>query len=125
MKKRIIGFAVFFGIIYSSPSFAQSAAQAEENAKAQRMTRIYIKSADYPLPDSVYAILKEYAFKRGLSEKLVLKHDLLLKMIYNTSLTKEERILSCDMLLTQYSAQDAIIPMYLVTNMKKTLISSK
>ena len=125
MKKTIIGFLVFFGTIYSIPTFAQTANHTEEDLKAQKMTQIYIKSADYQLPDSVYTILKEYAFKNGFSEKLVLKHDLLLKMIYNTSLTKEERILSCDMILKQYNITNAIIPIYLVTNMKNTLISSK
>jgi hypothetical protein len=125
MRKKMIGL-LLLSSIFSVTVYSQVKNEsAIQNAYAQKMSDMFAKSKDVVLPDSVYTILKNIAFNTGISEKLAVKQAYILKMIYNTSFSKEDRILACDHILRYYSSPGNIIPLFLVTEMKNKLISSK
>lgn len=124
MKKRLFACTILL-FIFSIKSFAQTNEQSIENdKKAQRLTNIYVKSANVVLPDSVYTILKEFAKNKNLPIDRVMKQQYGLKMIYNTALSIEERLLACQLLTSIYSGIEPVGPLFLVNNMKKMLTST-
>ncbi|MEJ7611662.1 MAG: hypothetical protein WKF88_10835 [Ferruginibacter sp.] len=125
MKKTIIACFVLLAL-YSAPAFSQTGTTHEEqNRYAQKLTSIFNKSSEIVLPDSVYRILKDYAFTTGQQEALILKQAYIVKMVYNTEVSREDRLMVCDELIRQNSRPGAGIPVFLFQNMKTLLTSQK
>ena len=120
-KITLFGFLSFFSYITSNAQTYEETLEADR--KAQKLTEMYVKSANVKLPDSVYTILKDFALKNNKSEALVLKQEFLLKMIYNTDLSIEDRILACDSIIKQYNRNKTKGPLTLVISNKIKLQS--
>jgi hypothetical protein len=125
--KQILGILciTLCSLICCLSSKAQTYEQTlEEDKKSQKLTEMYVKSAVVILPDSVYTILKDFAINNNRPINLVMKQQFLLKMIYNTNLSKEERLIACNNLIKQYSGIEPVGPIFLVNNMKTYLLSN-
>lgn len=122
--KKMIALTIVLLALFSVPAFCQTQQSlVEQDLHAQKLTAIYTKSSEVILPDSVYRILKNFAFTTGQQEALILKQAYIVKMVYNTQLSKADRLMVCDELIRQNSRPGAGIPVFLIQNMKNLLTS--
>lgn len=101
---------------------AQNAAQSAVNSDHDKFIGLYQKSVAVALPDSVYNILKNFAFVKSYPESTVLKNEYMLKVIYNNELSISDRLYACDFLSKQYAAPQSYVPVFLIDEMKNSLI---
>lgn len=115
---------LFMCIILVKPSHAQAPlAAANPNYLHDKLEGMYSKSANVKLPDSVYTILKNYAFNKGLPQAAVLKNDLVVKVLYNETLSLEDRIFYADFLLKPSKEKIPYIPIFLLEGLRTNLLS--
>ena len=118
---RLKFFLLLFSVFTSTYIFAQKPA-VNPNEEHDKFIELYQKSAAVVLPDSVYRILKDYAFTKGYSEALVLKNEYLIKIIYNSDLTNKERIYACNKMMNDATLEKEVyFPVFLFKNMKEKL----
>jgi len=123
MNKKIYTCLIVFFILVKA-SFAQAPlAATNPNFLHDKLEGLYSKSATVKLPDSVYTILKNYAFNTGLPQAAVLKNDLCIQVLYNPNLTIEDRIFYADFLLRPTKEPIPYIPMFLLESFRANLVS--
>jgi hypothetical protein len=122
MNKKVVLFTIA-SMFLASIAFSQAPA-VNPNAEHDKMIGLIQKSEMLPVPEFVTVALKKFAKEKGYDEKAILRNALLLSPIYNTSLTKEERLFACKIALRACENTYATIPASLVTKMMNE-ISSK
>ena len=73
MKKEILVITIVLFFLSKSTSAQTTEQSIENDKKAQKLTEMYVKSAEVVLPDSVYTILKNFANNRNLPINAVFK----------------------------------------------------
>jgi hypothetical protein len=122
MKQKLLFTAALF-FFFTTFCLAQSAATLEVKELYEKMTNFYIGSQDVKLPDSVYRILKDYAFTRGLRESSVLRNDYVFKVLYNEALSIDERLFACDFYIKANNTPYPYIPHFFLLETRKYLSS--
>lgn len=109
-------------ICMSYSSFSQAPLAAlNPNAEHDMIDGFYQRSVNVKVPDSVFTILKNYAYNRGLAVSSVLKNELTLRILYNNDIPEEKRIQVCNFILRTTKDENAYIPLFLVQNIKSGL----
>jgi hypothetical protein len=117
MKKKAI-LLIIANMFLMSVAFCQSSTTAvNPNADHDRMIALIQKSESLPTPEFVSIALKKFAKEKGYDENAVLRNRLLLCPIYNTSLSKEDRLFACRIALRACENVNATVPKSLVENM--------
>jgi hypothetical protein len=122
MKQKILLTAILF-ICFTTFSFAQSAATLEVYELHKKITDFNAESQNVKLPDSVYRILKDYAFTKGLKESSVLKNDYLFKVLYNEALSIDDRLFACDFYIKANNTPYPYVPHFFLLETRKYLSS--
>jgi hypothetical protein len=122
MKQKILLTATLL-ICFTIFSFAQSEATLKVYELHKKMTNFIAESQDVKLPDSVYRILKDYAFTRGLREAAVLRNDYVFKVLYNEALSVEDRLFACDFYIQANNNPYPYTPHFFLLETRKYLSS--
>ncbi len=104
-------------------SFGQTPLEATSpNFVHDKMTEFYLQSDDVKLPDSINRILKNFAYTRGKNEAAVLRNNYMFKVLYNTTLTIEDRLFACNFYIKANEEPYTTVPMYLLKDIQLYLI---
>jgi rRNA-processing protein FCF1 len=122
MNKRI-SFMLLVGIFSASIAFSQAPAVApvNRNADHDRMIMLIQKSDKIVVPETVIEELKSFAKLKGYNEQAVLRNVILLRPMYDKTLSKEDRLFACAMVKRASENTNASIPTSIATNMIKEL----
>lgn len=119
-KKTLI--VAFFALAFCMPAFSQIAKPAvNPNADHDRMYRIVTESNSVEVPAFAIAALKNLAKTKGYSEPAVLRNAMILKPLYNKSLSKNDRLFAAQILMRMCDNPANTIPVELVSDAVKEL----
>lgn len=121
MNKKTIIIALI-GLAFCMPAFCQTAAHAvNPNADHDRMLRIVTESNNVEMPAAATAALRTFAKTKGYSEPAVMRNAILLRPLYNKSLSKDDRLFAAQVLLRMCDNPGTTIPPELVSNAVKEI----
>ncbi len=110
MNKKTV-FLMIIGMVFSVSAFCQAAqTNTNPNAERDRMYRIVNASTTTEVPPSLISELKSLARTKGINENAVLRNTILLKPLYNSSLTKEDRLFAANVLMQMSENAGSTIP---------------
>lgn len=119
-KKTLI--VAFVALAFCMPAFSQTTMPGvNPNADHDRMYRILNESNSVELPAFAIAALKDLAKNKGYSEPAVMRNGILLKPLYNKSLSKDDRLFVLRILKDICDNPGASIPIELVSNAAKEI----
>lgn len=105
-------------------SFSQTSKNSTNTTNDHdKMLEFYLKSQDVKLPDSVYVILKNYAFNRSLKEASVLRNDYVFKVLYNTKISIEDKFFACDFFIKANSGPYPYVPIFFLKSIQLDLLA--
>ncbi len=123
MKKSSILSFVFLMFCYCS-SFSQSSQTSINTTNEHdKMLDFYLKSQDVKLPDSIYVILKNYAFNKSLKEVSVLRNDYVFKVLYNSKISIADKLFACDFFIKANSGPYPYVPVFLLKSIQLDLLA--
>jgi hypothetical protein len=95
---------------------------SQKKVSANEIEKIRAKSQNVQISDSLKRVILNESDKEGIIPKIVNKNATFYQMLFNEALSKEERVLVCDMLLYRFKKSDKVFTMDLVEKLKKELL---
>ena len=126
MKKSLLILFVLSTFTFSL-SFSQAPLSATNpNFVHDKLTDLMVKSQSaVSLPDSVTKILINYARNKNLEYQLVLRNSYMFKVLYNESLSIEDRLFASKYYIEANSGLYQYAPLYFLKQLQNSLIIRK
>ncbi len=123
MKIKLL-FLIFISAFILTKSYGQTTFEnSSADAIHDKVTALYIQSAEVKLPDSVHRILKDFAFMSGRNQASVLRSDYMFKVLLNDNLSIEDRLFASKYYIRVNEAPYTVVPMYLLKNYQLQLLA--
>ena len=126
--KRTLPLIILLVVLFSKLSFAQAPLTAATNPNFvhDKLEDLLNKSLHIiPLPDSVTQKLINYARNKNLEYQLVLRNSYMFKVLYNESLSIEDRLFACKYYILANSGNYQYSPLYLLKDLEASLNTRK
>ncbi len=122
MNKRFFLFLLTTSIITTTVFSQAPLAATNPNFEHDKMMGYYLQSQEVKLPDSIYTILKNYAFNKSLKEAAVLRNDYVFKVLFNKNLSTTDKLFACNFFIKANSDPYPYVPVFLLKSIQADLI---
>jgi hypothetical protein len=122
MKKLTLTFFVCF--LLNAVCFAQTSGPNDISVEDHnRFSILMNKSAAASLPDSVITQLKKFAVKINMEEQYVMRNQIILRPLYDNSLSREDRLFACKTALKMFSVPKPTVPIKIILDAQRNAVN--
>lgn len=122
MRKIISTFFVCF--LLNTACFAQSSNPNDISVEDHnRFSLLMNKSGSATLPDSVITQLKKFAVKINMEEQYVMRNVLILRPLYDNTLSKEDRLFACRVAFKMFSVPNPTVPIKIILDAQRNAVN--